>query len=56
MVLDPHLVLWLSTLAIRNAVRAGANVALFASHLVRDAIAAGSLVSRGVLVGEALEF
>ena len=56
LVLDPDPVLRLSTLAIRDAVRAGAGAALFPSHFVRDDIAAGRVVSWGALAGEPLEF
>ncbi len=55
-VLDPDPVLRLSTLAIRDAVRAGAGAATFPSFFVRDDIAGGRLVSWGVLAGEPLEF
>lgn len=55
-VLDPDPVLRLSTLAIRDAVRAGAGVALFPSYFVREDIAEGRLVSWGSLVGEPVEF
>ena len=56
LLLDPDPVLRLSTLAIRDAVRAGAGVALFPSYFVRDDLAEGQLVSWGALVGEPLEF
>ena len=56
LVFDPDAVLRLSTLAIRDAVCAGAGAALFPSRFVRDDIAAGRLVSWGVLVGEPIEF
>lgn len=55
-VLDPDPVLRLSTLAIRDAVRAGAGAALFPSYFVHDDIEAGRLVSWGMLAGDALEF
>ncbi len=54
--LDPDPVLSLSTLAIRDAVRAGAGAALFPSFFVREDIACGRLVSWGVLAAEPLEF
>lgn len=55
-ILDPDPVLRLSTLAIREAVGAGAGAALFPSTFVQDDIAAGRLVSWGALVGEPLDF
>ena len=56
LLLDPDPVLRLSTLAIRDAVRAGAGAALFPSYFVRHDIAQGRLSSWGALIGEALEF
>ncbi|MCJ2016656.1 LysR family transcriptional regulator [Methylobacterium sp. E-065] len=55
-VIDPKPVLRLSTLIIRDAVRAGAGAALFPSFFVRDDIEAGRLAVWGTIVGEPLEF
>lgn len=56
LLLDPDSMLRLSTLAIREAARAGAGAALSSHHFVRDDIAEGRLVSWGELVGEPFEF
>lgn len=54
--LDPDPVLRLSTLAIRDAVVAGAGAATFPSFFVRDDLASGRLVSWGTLAADPLEF
>ena len=56
LMLDPDPVLRLSTLAIRDAVIAGAGVALFPAFFVRGDLDAGRLVSWGTLAGDPLEF
>lgn len=56
LVFHPDPVLRLSTLAIRDAVRAGAGAALFPSFFVREDLAAGRLVSWGPLAADPLEF
>lgn len=55
-VIDPQPVLRLLTLIIRDAVSAGAGVALFPSFFVRGDIAEGRVASWGTLVGDPLEF
>ncbi len=54
--LDPEPVLRLSTLAIRDAVRAGAGAALFPSYFVHDDVTAGRLACWGAIEHDPLEF
>lgn len=54
--LRPDPVLRLSTLAIRDAVLAGAGVALLPNFVARDLIASGRLVTWGSIIDRKLEF